>query len=121
MKTSDAPGTDRRMVTSGFYNFYKNLLGESSEFKEKQIKIYFETANGYPKIHYWNDSGFTTTWPGNEMKYEKDNLYSYIITGKEKIKVLLTLNGIKQSSEMELIEGEWLYKWGKLYKISNIV
>ena len=121
VKTSDAPGTDRRMVTSGFYNFYKNLLGESSEFKEKQIKIYFETANGYPKIHYWNDSGFTTTWPGNEMKYEEDNLYSYIITGKEKIKVLLTLNGIKQSSEMELIEGEWLYKWGKLYKISNIV
>lgn len=118
--TNDAPGTDRRMVTSGFYNFYKSLLEQTENSKkEPYIKVYFESSR-QPNIHYWNDFGLTTTWPGPLMNAEGDNLYSYIIENEATIKLKFNFNKNYETKEFSLTEGEWLYKGGEWYRLSSV-
>lgn len=117
--TNDAPGTDRRMVTSGFYNFYKALLEQTENSKkEPYIKVYFESST-QPNIHYWNNSGLTTKWPGPLMNAEGNNLYSYTIENVTDLSMIFNINGHKLL-EVSITEGEWLYKDNKWYRLSSV-
>lgn len=57
---------------SMIYDYEKKSL-------EDMTKVYFKNSYGWDKvcIHYWNDGGDSTVWPGERMTYHGDNLYSY--------------------------------------------
>lgn len=122
--TNDAPGTDRRMVTSGFYNFYQKLLGNDKDYNGKgYIKIYFR-SDTQPYIYLWDvispQEEYTKepyAWPGVQMKNENNGWYSYTINNC--ISTNLQFNPGNNSWKIDnltITEGEWWYmdyKWHK--------
>ncbi|WP_297424898.1 starch-binding protein [Clostridium sp.] len=76
-------------------------------------KVYFKNTLGWDsvKIHYWEDGGSSTVWPGESMVYEGDNLYSYVMPdGYENANVIFNNNNkgkqtatVKSESEKTLI------------------
>ena len=122
--TNDATGTDRRMVTSGFYNFYQKLLGNDKDYNEKgYIKIYFR-SDTQPYIYLWDvissQEEYTRepyAWPGVKMTYENNGWYSYIIEDCKSTN--LQFNGGNNSWKIDnltITEGEWWYKDYKWHK-----
>lgn len=116
--TNDAAGTDRRMVTSGFYNFYQELLGGNKDYNGLgYIKVYIK-SDTQPNIHYWNGipNNNSTTWPGEKMYDEGNGVYSYTIEDCSSLSLLFNINGNKITGDLTITEGEWWYNAGNWYK-----
>jgi|GEM_PF-140981 len=65
-------------------------------------KVYFKNTKGWKsvKIHYWQDGGSSTDWPGVSMVDEGDNLYSYTMPdGFENANVIFNNNGKGEQTE----------------------
>jgi alpha-amylase len=70
-------------------------------------KVYFKNTLGWDsvKIHYWQDGGSSTTWPGASMVYEGDNLYSYTMPdGYGNANVIFNNNGKGQQTPTKKAE-----------------
>ena len=89
------------------------LKVSSTTNKDVIIHFYTEDSNE-PSIYYWNalPTNKEINWPGEEMKTEGDNWYSYNFSGSNKVNFLFYENGI-QSEEFTKKSGEWWYKDGK--------
>ena len=73
--------------------------------------IYFEnTANwSEVKIYYWSDSNINlTTWPGENMKPEQDNIYSFTLPAEATMVIFNNGSGT-QTSDLSIPEDNNLY------------
>ena len=58
------------------------IYDKDSNSLNNLTKVYFKNSSyNWEKVcvHYWNDGGASTTWPGKKMTYYGDDLYGYEI------------------------------------------
>ena len=108
-------GSTMEFVSTGELDGENHLTGELVS----KSKVYFKNTEDWAsvKIHYWQDGGSSTTWPGESMVNEGDNLYSYTMPdGFETANVIFNNNGkgkqtdaVKSEDGKTLIfvDGEW--------------
>lgn len=108
-------GSTMEFVSTGELDGENHLTGELVS----KSKVYFKNTEGWTsvKIHYWQDGGSSTTWPGESMVNEGDNLYSYTMPeGYENANLIFNnnnkgkqTNDLKAEDEKTLIyiDGEW--------------
>ena len=123
--TNDAPGTDRRMVTSGFYNFYQKLIGNNYDNELKDKIVVHHKTNTQKYIYYWNtidshgklNANPIFDWYSSpEMKSEGDGWYSYTIENCISTNLIFNNRGNDKTADLSITEGEWWYKDGKWYR-----
>ncbi|WP_133015698.1 starch-binding protein [Clostridium cuniculi] len=123
--TNDATGTDRRMVTSGFYNFYQKLIGNNYDNELKDKIVVHHKTNTQKYIYYWNtidSQGNLNAKPivdwysSPEMKSEGDGWYSYTIENCISTNLIFNNRGNDKTGDLTITEGEWWYKDGEWYK-----
>lgn len=108
-------GSTMEFASNGELDGENHLTGELVS----KSKVYFKNTEGWAsvKIHYWQDGGTSTTWPGESVVNEGDNLYSYTLPdGFETANVIFNNNGkgkqtdtVKADDKKTLIyvDGEW--------------
>ena len=93
-----------------------NLAGELVS----KSKVYFRNTNGWKsvKVHYWNEGGKGTTWPGVSVVDEGYNLYSYTLPDEyANANVIFNNdNNGKQTNGVKAAEGKTLILDGDTWR-----
>lgn len=82
-----------------------------------KVTVHCYSEDGTPSLYYWNalPEDKEVAWPGEEMKKESDNWYSYTFEDTTKINVLFLI-GKNQTEDFTATNGEWWYngsEWTK--------